>query len=106
MSNVGTVYLLHFDRPLQHYLGWAQDHMDRVNDHLDGRGAKIMAAAVAAGIQAELVRTWEGKTRKFERKLKNRKNARGLCPKCIEGHNERAAASMRKTRARRRRAAR
>ena len=36
----GTVYLLHFDEPLshaQHYMGWALDAADRVNDHLRGQ---------------------------------------------------------------------
>ena len=101
MAQLGTVYLLHFDRPLkhaQHYLGWAKDHMDRVNTHMGGRGAKIVAAAVAAGIQAELVRTWPNRDRGFERKLKNRKNARGLCPVCKPAYNVRAAATMRRVR--------
>jgi hypothetical protein len=36
---------------------------------------------VARGIGFQIVRTWPG-SRSFERKLKNRKNARKLCPIC------------------------
>lgn len=56
----GQIYLFHFDRPLgnlanprgqaQHYLGWALDAEARIATHLAGQGAKIVAAAIAAGI--------------------------------------------------------
>lgn len=100
--SVGTIYLLHFDRPLhhaKHYLGWAKDDpMDRVNDHLAGLSrVAIMRAAVAAGIHVELVRTWPA-DRTTERKLKNRKNARGLCPICRASYNEEAKLRMRRRR--------
>jgi predicted GIY-YIG superfamily endonuclease len=85
------VYLLHFDEPLgnknnkraqaQHYIGYA-DRLDRrLQEHLNGKGAKITQALVKAGIGFELVRTWTG-SRSYERQLKNRKNARALCPVC------------------------
>jgi hypothetical protein len=84
-------YLLHFDQPIgnpqnrraqaQHYLGHA-DRLDRrALQHLTGRGAKITQALVARGIGFQIARTWPG-SRSFERKLKNRKNARKLCPIC------------------------
>lgn len=102
MAQLGTVYLLHFDEALchaQHYIGWAKgSYMDRVNVHLDGNGARIVAAAVARGIHVEVVKVWPGHDRDFERKLKNRKNARGLCPVCKPAYNERAAAKMRQAR--------
>jgi predicted GIY-YIG superfamily endonuclease len=82
-----TVYLIHFDQPLhhaKHYLGFAKaDLTARVLQHQAGQGAKLTQAAVAAGIQLILVRTWEG-NRKLERTLKNRKNAPKLCPTCKE----------------------
>ncbi len=96
----GTVYLLHFDAQLghaQHYIGWALDAMDRVNGHLEGKGSAIVAALVGQGDSAELVRTWDG-DRNLERKLKDRKNARQLCPKCKDAFNARAAANMRRYR--------
>jgi predicted GIY-YIG superfamily endonuclease len=90
-SQFNVCYLLHFDRPLgnphnpramaQHYLGHA-DRLDRrALEHLTGRGAKITQALVARGIGFQIVRTWPGSC-SFERKLKNRKNARKLCPVC------------------------
>lgn len=103
-STIGTVYLLHFDAPVQHaqhYLGWAVDVHDRVNDHLAGKGARLVAVALERGVGVSLVRTWPDADRHLERALKRRNNARGLCPVCVEGHNARAAASMRATRRRR-----
>lgn len=86
-----VVYLLHFDEPIgnrenpraqaQHYIGWA-DRLDRrIHQHLTGRGAKITAALAAKGIGFQIAQTWPG-SRSFERQLKNRKNARKLCPIC------------------------
>ena len=103
MSHPGTVYLLHFDSPIshsQHYIGWAKgdDPTDRINAHLAGTGARLLAAVVAAGNCAELVRTWVG-DRKLERLLKNRKNARGLCPTCAEGYKKRMAKDAQRRRA-------
>jgi predicted GIY-YIG superfamily endonuclease len=79
------VYLLHFQTPLhhaKHYLGFAKSSVEqRVKQHQQGTGAALTKAAVAAGIELELVRVWEG-NRSLERQLKNRKNAPRLCPKC------------------------
>ena len=84
-DRIGTVYLLHFERPIEHarhYLGWALDVHARVDEHLAGSGARIVRAAVARDIHVELVRTWEGVDRHFERKLKNGRNHRRFCPVC------------------------
>lgn len=81
---LGTVYLIHFDRQLghaQHYIGWAGSLEARIRHHLAGTGARLMRAVTLAGISWEVVRTWEG-DRYLERKLKNRKDARSLCPAC------------------------
>lgn len=85
------VYLLHFDRPIgtarhsaQHYIGFVADSRQldrRLKQHEQGRGAAITAAAVAQGIKLQLADWWRG-SRWLERKLKNRKNARYLCPIC------------------------
>jgi hypothetical protein len=101
MAETGTVYLLHFDRPFSHachYLGWAKPGSARIARHLMGKGSALTRAAYAAGVRFTLVATWEG-TRADERKLKNRKNSRGLCPVCKPGYNKAAAAKMRKRRA-------
>lgn len=53
-SNVqGTIYLVHFDRPLhhaRHYLGWSENVDSRIVRHEAGRGSRIMRAVVQAGI--------------------------------------------------------
>ena len=87
----GIIYLVHFDEPIgnrenrrgqaQHYIGHAVDLAERLAEHANGNGARIMAAVVAYGIGWKVVRTWKG-GRKEERKLKNRKKARKICPIC------------------------
>jgi hypothetical protein len=86
-------YLLHFDEPyprdrrgsVQHYIGFAQSKRTfklRIEHHRNGSGARLMAAVSAAGIGFVVARTWDSGNRTDERKLKNRKNARKLCPVC------------------------
>ncbi len=80
------VYLLHFACPLwhaQHYIGWTRYLSLRLEHHRRGTGARLMAAVANAGIDFEVVRTWPNQDRNFERALKNRKNARKLCPICM-----------------------
>lgn len=81
---MGTIYLLHFDRPYKHarhYLGWTRDLPARIARHFSGHGSKLMRAVQRAGIGAKVVRTWPG-DRHLERALKNRKNGCRLCPEC------------------------
>src|SRR5262245_6920770 len=82
MKNSGTVYLIHFNRAYKHarhYLGYSE-HLDkRITDHLCGMGARLMEVVTLAGIEWKVSRTWPG-DRKFERQLKNRKQAPKLCP--------------------------
>jgi len=72
---------LHYNRPLhhaQHYLGSCDDPQ-RIQD--DGNGtsrARLPQVLCQLGAQFVVARTWEGRT--GERKLKNQKNARLLCP--------------------------
>jgi predicted GIY-YIG superfamily endonuclease len=82
---MGTVYLIHFDRPYhhaRHYIGYTDDMDARLARHHAGNGSKLLAAVRKAGIEYEMVRTWEGVGRDFERELKNQKNAPRLCPVC------------------------
>lgn len=91
MTFTGTVYLIHFDRPVGdlsnprgkalHYLGYAANLDDRLSRHVQGQGSHLMAAVVKAGIPWRVVRTWRG-GRRLERRLKNQKNAPRLCPVC------------------------
>jgi predicted GIY-YIG superfamily endonuclease len=49
----GTVYLLHFDRPLKHakhYLGYANDLQARLEQHRSGNGARLIQVVQEAGI--------------------------------------------------------
>lgn len=81
----GTVYLIHFETRLKHaghYLGFATDLPQRMDQHRGGNGARLMEVIAAAGIGWKVVRTWAG-DRSFERRLKRRKNTpRRLCPVC------------------------
>lgn len=80
-----VVYLLHFDEKLadhaQHYIGFTSNLSERLKRHARGQGAAIVRAAHDEGIKITLVATWTG-NRSYERMLKNRKNARRLCPIC------------------------
>ena len=90
----GTVYLIHFDKPLgdlanprglaQHYLGFTDDLDARMEAHANGNGSRIMEVVSNAGISWQLVRTWDG-DRSLERKLKRQHNAPRLCPVCRLG---------------------
>lgn len=85
---MGTIYLLHFERPIsdrhtcQHYLGYtARQLADRLDAHACGEGARLTQIARERGISWRCVRTWTG-SRADERRLKNRKAAPRLCPIC------------------------
>lgn len=80
----GTIYLLHFDAPYahaRHYLGWAAHVEARLAHHAAGSGARLTAAAAAAGIGWTVARTWQG-DRNAERRLHNRGGGARLCPIC------------------------
>ena len=91
-SPQGSVYLVCFAVVLGdlanpkgragHYLGWADDVGARMAEHRAGRGARILAACVEQGIASEVVRTWAGVDRNFERRLKRQHNAWRHCPRC------------------------
>jgi predicted GIY-YIG superfamily endonuclease len=84
MTRVGTVYLLHFDRPYGHaghYTGWASNLNARLTEHAAGRGARLLAVVQQAGIGWHLARTWPG-TRALERALKRQGGASRRCPLC------------------------
>ncbi|WP_138500928.1 GIY-YIG nuclease family protein [Nostoc sp. PA-18-2419] len=85
------VYLLHFSKPIgtqgrgqaQHYLGYTGLSLKkRLSMHKAGTGAKICRAAIASGIELNLVRHWSNGTRSLERQLKRQHNSPRLCPVC------------------------
>ena len=84
----GVVYLLHFAEPYyhaRHYAGFATDVARRIREHHRGRGARLVAAVVDADIRFIVVRTWEGVTRAFERRLHRCHHHPQLCPICARG---------------------
>jgi predicted GIY-YIG superfamily endonuclease len=85
-GSVGTVYLLHFDRPYvhaKHYTGWTDQLDTRLTEHAAGRGARLMAVITEAGIGFQLARTWVG-GRARERQLKLQGGASRHCPICLK----------------------
>ena len=91
-ATAGHAYLICFERQIgdaanpkgtaSHYLGLAEDVDARMVEHRAGRGARILAARRAQGIGFEVVRTWAGVDRSFERRLKRQHNAWRHCPRC------------------------
>ncbi len=81
---MGTVYLLHFDRPYRHarhYLGWADNLPRRLAHHANGTGARLLQVIREHGIGWTCVRTWPG-DRHLEAELKRYKHNSDLCPVC------------------------
>lgn len=82
------VYLIHFNLPFkhaEHYIGFVENkgNLDaRMNHHRTGSGSRLMHAVSKAGIGWEIARLWEDGDRNFERKLKNWKKNKRLCPIC------------------------
>jgi predicted GIY-YIG superfamily endonuclease len=82
---VGTVYLLHFAHPYyhaRHYAGFSTNLDRRIGAHRRGRGARLMQAVVHAEIAFIVVRTWDGVTRAFERRLHRSSHLPQMCPIC------------------------
>src|SRR5512142_1788858 len=98
------IYVLHFEPPLKHarhYVGFAESKRTlraRIEHHLAGSGAKIVAAAVAAGCTVTMTASFEG-TRDDERRIKKGGHGPSVCPVCRAEYNRRAAARMRRKRA-------
>lgn len=84
----GTIYLIHFERPLhhaRHYLGWTTSVVDRLDRHSAGNGSRLMAAVNQAGIPYSIARIWPRSTRDQERAMKRWHKSRLWCPICMEG---------------------
>ena len=81
----GRIYLLHFERPYKHaahYLGYAGSGVRRrLEEHAQGRGARLLQVLIAAGITWRCVRVWKG-TRDDERRLKKWNGHGKFCPVC------------------------
>lgn len=90
------VYLIHFGRPFvrgkrscQHYLGSTIVGVEnRMFLHRAGRGSKLMRLVSEEGIPWSVVKTWETTREeryRLERRLKNQRNHKRLCPVCKRG---------------------
>lgn len=86
-----TVYLLHYFYPIsnrhaaQHYLGFAYNIDRRIQQQRRGKkgiAANFCHVAKTRKIPFVVAREWKDGDRKLERRLKNRKNHRKLCPIC------------------------
>jgi predicted GIY-YIG superfamily endonuclease len=85
MSQTGTVYLLHFDRPYEHarhYLGWASNLEARLEHHRAGTGGNLLRVLKNAGIGWKLARTWSPADRNRERQIKRQGGLSRSCPMC------------------------
>jgi predicted GIY-YIG superfamily endonuclease len=81
-------------RHASHYLGFTADLPRRWAEHQAGHGSRLLAAALDAGCDLELVRVWYGQqARQLEQRLKQRRkpgstrcgartSLRPLCPLC------------------------
>ncbi len=90
----GVIYIAHFDRPIgnpdvrggtaSHYVGWTERAAveDRWAEHLAGRGAKVVAAAVGQGIGVTFRVIEENVTRRRERQIKTAGHHDRRCPCC------------------------
>jgi len=84
MTQLGLVYLLHFDRPyrrVRHYVGFTRDLDQRIAQHRAGHRSPLMRAVRDAGIGFRVARVWHGVTRRFERRL-HKMNLKPICPLC------------------------
>jgi predicted GIY-YIG superfamily endonuclease len=90
-------YLVEISPPFRHashYAGFTADLSRRWAEHQAGNGSRLLAAALKAGCQVELVRVWYGaQARTLEQRLKQRRkpgstrcgartSLRRLCPLC------------------------
>jgi hypothetical protein len=91
----GTIYLLCFDQPYvpypgapahccaRHYIGWTLNLPERLRQHRQGHGARLIAVITAAGITFQLARTRPG-DRATERAIKRCGGATRYCPICTQ----------------------
>lgn len=81
------LYLLHFDPPYLHaghYLGYSDDIERRVAEHLaaNGKASPLVRAALHAGSDVTVARTWPRLGRREERRLKRQGGLSRHCPRC------------------------
>jgi hypothetical protein len=86
----GNVYLIHLTKPLErknalvcHYIGYTEDLNRRLWQHLKCQnGSPLIHAALQRGSGLIVSCVWTGVNQRWERFLKDRKNAKRFCPIC------------------------
>lgn len=85
------VYLLHLDQPYchaRHYLGWSNQLLTRLREHVAGgsRSTALLQAVAEEHIGWRLVRLWRfpsvGEGLRFEARLKRQHASHLVCPVC------------------------
>ena len=87
------LYIVHFKKPykgVSHYVGISQDPVKRFQNHIRGRGSRLIKAAAQASRPSDFVLSVIGcycggpAARTAERLLKKQKNTKRRCPICKE----------------------
>ncbi len=97
------VYLICFDKPFKHachYLGWAKNIGQRIREHRNGRGARLLAVLKEMEIGWQVVRVWPGETRALEARFKATHDRVSLCPICGETRRQKKLEQRRNQRRR------
>lgn len=94
----GTLYLIHFARPISghagHYMGWTDNLQGRLVAHATGMGSKLTREARRQRIAFAL--TWTGRgTRNDEQAIKKNRKLAELCSLCRDDALAKRAARMR-----------
>jgi len=81
---LGTVYLLHFAKPLwgiRHYIGWTSNLRRRIHQHANGLGSTTTRDFFTHNIPFTVARLWHNSTDLLEQQL-IRAGADRYCPIC------------------------
>lgn len=79
------VYLIHFEQEYKgcrHYIGYTSNLEERLERHRNNTGAGLLKALNQSGIRWDVVRTWPGCDREWERTLRKQKHSKRFCPIC------------------------
>lgn len=102
--NCSGVYLICFDRPYKHarhYLGWAKNIRQRISEHRNGTGGRLLAVINEAGIEWKVVRVWKDADRSVESRFKHSHDRVSLCPVCGEERRQKKLRQRNESRRRR-----
>lgn len=83
---MASVYVLHISpryRHAAHYIGFTEGLVHgRIGEHYKGNGSPLIKAALLAGCTVTIAHIFQGASRTFERRLKNRADTVRWCPCC------------------------